>query len=74
MGFALIELPLVLFILAVLGLLAVLAFRLIQGPVPWYAWPLGFFALPALALALCILAMREVRNSREGPKGQARKW
>jgi hypothetical protein len=54
-GFALIELPLVLFILALIGFAAVVAVRLLSGPVAWYWWPVGFVALPAafIAYALC---------------------
>lgn len=54
-GFALIELPLVLFILALIGLAVVVAVRLLAGPVSWYWWPIGFITLPAIFMAWAVL-------------------
>ena len=54
-GFALIELPFVLFILALLGLAGVASVRLLSGEVAWYWWPIGFIALPSLFIAWGVL-------------------
>ena len=55
-GFVLIELPLVLLVLAILGLAAVAAVHRLVVPVPWYCWPIGFIALPVSMIAFAFLA------------------
>ena len=53
-GFALIELPVVLFLFGLVGLVVAWVVTLFPEPLPWYGWltaftiPLGFFVLLAL--------------------------
>ena len=70
LGFALIELPLVLSILAVLGLAVVFTISHFFGSVAWYTWLIGGFAPPlALIATAAISAWIEVQNERSSDNG-----
>ena len=55
-GFALIELPLVLLILAVIGLVAVGSFHYFSRDVPWYAWFVGPLAPVVMLLGFAAIS------------------
>ena len=50
-GFALMELPIVLLALSVLGLVVAAIFRICTHSLPWYAWVGAALALPLLGIA-----------------------
>jgi len=65
-GFAPIELPLILFLLGVFGIIGAWLFHHFGHPLPWYAWPLAFLSLPVLLLSAALISFwREQRRNPE---------
>ena len=56
-GFATVDLFIVLFALALIGLLGVAAYRLLAGPAPWYVWLTSPLILPAILIGIGIFAL-----------------
>lgn len=70
-GFVLIELPLVLGLLATIGLGIVLVIRFFADNVPWYAWPLGGAAPPCLLIVAAVAySWRESRDEKANSAAQ----
>jgi hypothetical protein len=71
-GFAPIELPLILILLGVFGLIGAWLFHHFRHPLPWCAWPLAFLSLPLLlmsaALFLFGVSNAETRKHSAGLK------
>ena len=51
-GFTLIDIPVALVLIGLLGLVFILTIRLFYGPLPWYVWIIGPLALPMALIAL----------------------
>ena len=72
-GFVVIEFPLMLLILCLIGLGAATTKTLVTGTaLPWYEWIAAALALPAVVLALgCILALFDpLKTPRKQPRQQ----
>jgi len=66
-GFAPIELPLILLLLGVFGVVGAWLFHHFSHPLPWFAWPLAFLSLPVLLMSAALISFwREQRRSPEG--------
>ena len=72
-AFALIELPAVLFLLALAGFSVALVFRCFSGPAPWYAWVLATLVAPAELVLFCLAGFLLDNLLNQRPKQSAMK-
>ena len=54
-AFALIELPVVVLLLILAGLLVAFIFSFFTGPAPWYAWVIAGLTLPAITALIGVV-------------------
>jgi hypothetical protein len=63
-GFTPVELPMVLLVAAVLGLLCVLFCRLLLGSIAWYGWLAGGLGVPLLFLLVLAIAAQFTKREK----------
>jgi hypothetical protein len=73
-GFAPLELPIVLLLLVLGGLLVAFVFSFFVGPVPWYAWIAAGLTLPIAAsvMSVVLICIERLATRREARETQRR--